>query len=67
MRKTAIATAFPIDLLSGRSAPSATAVLRKTLAAQPDHSVVIAQVGFSTNLARLLDSPPDEYSPLTGS
>jgi purine nucleosidase len=54
------------DLLSGRSAPGATAVLRKTLAAQPDRSVVIAQVGFSTNLARLLDSPPDEHSPLPG-
>lgn len=57
---------YPHDLLSGRSAPGATAVLRKTLAAQPDHSVVIAQVGFSTNLARLLDSPPDEHSPLPG-
>ena len=41
-------------------------MLRKALASQPDRSVVIAQVGFSTNLARLLDSPPDEYSPLTG-
>ena len=48
---------YPHDLISGRSAPGATAVLRKTLAAQPDDSVVIAQVGFSTNLARLLDSP----------
>ncbi len=57
---------FPHNLVSGRSAPSATAVLRKTLAAQPDRSVVIAQVGFSTNLARLLNSPADEYSPLTG-
>ncbi len=57
---------YPHDLLSGRSAPSATAVLRKTLAAQPDHSVVIAQVGFSTNLARLVDSPADEHSPMTG-
>ena len=57
---------YPHDLLSGRSAPGATAVLRKTLAAQPDRSVVIAQVGFSTNLARLLDSPPDEHSPLSG-
>jgi hypothetical protein len=57
---------YPHDLVSGRSAPAATAVLRKTLASQPDHSVVIAQVGFSTNLARLLDSPPDEYSPLSG-
>ncbi len=44
----------------------ATALLRKTLAAQEDGSVVIAQVGFSTNLARLLDSPADDYSPLTG-
>src|SRR5580704_4262067 len=57
---------FPHDLLSGRSAQSATAVLRKTLAAAADRSVVIAQVGFSTNLARLLNSPPDEHSPLTG-
>jgi purine nucleosidase len=57
---------FPHDLLSGHLAPSATALLRKTLAAQPDRSVVIAQVGFSTNLARLLDSRADEYSPLTG-
>ncbi|MBR5757125.1 MAG: nucleoside hydrolase, partial [Thermoguttaceae bacterium] len=44
----------------------ATALLRKTLAEQEDDSVVIAQVGFSTNLARLLDSPADEYSPLNG-
>jgi len=57
---------YPHDLISGRSAPAATAVLRKALAAQPDQSVVIAQVGFATNLARLLDSPPDEHSPLSG-
>jgi hypothetical protein len=57
---------YPHWLRSGKDAPSATAVLRKTLAAQPDGSVVIAQVGFSTNLARLLDSGPDECSPMTG-
>ena len=57
---------YPHDLLSGSSAPSATDVLRATLASQPDRSVVIAQVGFSTNLARLLDSPPDKHSPLSG-
>ena len=28
--------------------------------------MTIVQVGFSTNLARLLDSPPDAYSPLGG-
>lgn len=42
------------------------ALLRKTLASEEDNSVVIAQVGFSTNLARLLDTPADEYSSLTG-
>ncbi len=57
---------YPHDLVSGRSAKDAIAVLRATLAAQPDRSVVIAQVGFSANLARLLDSPPDGYSPLAG-
>jgi inosine-uridine nucleoside N-ribohydrolase len=39
------------------SAPDAQIVLRHTLAAQPDSSVVVVQTGFSTNLARLLDSP----------
>ena len=34
----------------------AVELLRKTLAAQPDGSVVIVQVGFSTNLARLLST-----------
>jgi hypothetical protein len=57
---------FPHDLTSGKSAPSATEVLRKTLASQPDDSVVMIQVGFSTNLARLLDTPADSISPLGG-
>jgi purine nucleosidase len=46
---------YPHKLKSGADAPDATAVLRQALAAEPDHSVVIVQVGFSTNLARLLD------------
>ena len=41
-------------------------LLRKLLAAAEDNSVVIAQVGFSTNLARLMDTPGDDISPLTG-
>ncbi len=57
---------YPHKLLTGKDAPPATLVLRKALAAQEDQSVVIAQVGFSTNLARLLDSGPDECSPLSG-
>ncbi|MCR4823998.1 MAG: nucleoside hydrolase [Bacteroidales bacterium] len=39
---------------------------RKLLARQPDKSVTIASVGFVTCLSRLLQSGPDEYSPLTG-
>lgn len=46
--------------------PDAHILYRKILASMPDHSVVIPSVGFSTNLARLLDTPADEYSPLTG-
>jgi len=57
---------YPHDLLSGKEAPEATALLRKALAGQADGSVVIVQVGFSTNLARLLDSKPDDASPLDG-
>src|SRR3954453_1078397 len=57
---------YPHRLISGKEAPPATTVLRKTLAARPDGSVVIAQVGFSTNLARLLESGPDEHSNLSG-
>lgn len=56
---------FPHDL-DGTKTPDAVAVLRKVLASQPDGSVVIAQVGFFTNLARLLDSKGDEFSPLNG-
>lgn len=39
---------------------------RKLLAAQPDNSVTVITIGFSTNLARLLETPSDKYSPLTG-
>lgn len=39
---------------------------RKILAAQPDSSVTVVAVGFSTNLARLLDTPADSLSPLDG-
>lgn len=46
--------------------PDAEILYRKILASMPDHSVIIISVGFSTNLARLLDTKGDQYSPLTG-
>jgi len=48
------------------SYPDAHILYRKILSAQPDNSVTIASVGFSTNLVRLLQTPSDEYSPLCG-
>ncbi len=57
---------FPHDLKDGKDAPEATGLLRRILAEQPDGSVVIVQVGFSTNLARLLASGSDEISSLSG-
>ena len=56
--------AFPIP--EGWKPEDSVLLLRKVLAAAADNSVVIAQVGFSTNLARLLDTPADDISPLTG-
>ncbi len=57
---------YPHDLVSDQEAPDAVALLRETLANAEDRSVVIVQVGFSTNLANLLDSKPDQVSPLAG-
>lgn len=39
---------------------------RKLLASQPDTSVTIITVGFLTNIANLLKSEADDYSPLNG-
>lgn len=39
---------------------------RKILSKAKDKSVTIASVGFSTNLARLLETGPDKYSKLDG-
>lgn len=42
--------------------PSAVKVLRSELAAAADHSLVILMIGFSTNMASLFESGPDEHS-----
>ena len=44
----------------------AVKLYRRILSQQPDHSVTVISVGFLTNLARLLNSPADNYSKLTG-
>ncbi|MFG0332918.1 MAG: nucleoside hydrolase [Maioricimonas sp. JB049] len=57
---------FPHDTGSDLDMPDALTIYRRTLAAQPDTSVVICSVGALSNLEDLLRSGPDEYSPLTG-
>lgn len=47
-------------------AREAVPLLRELLASAADHSVVVIQVGRCSNLAALLDTPGDEFSPLTG-
>ncbi|WAC19980.1 nucleoside hydrolase [Luteolibacter sp. SL250] len=66
LKATDDAAKYPRDLKSGADAPDALELLRKTLAAQPDQSVTLIQVGFFTNFARLLDTPGDGHSPLNG-
>ena len=46
--------------------PDAVALYRKILAKSDDRSVTILSIGFLTNISRLLESGPDEYSSLNG-
>ena len=57
---------YPHRLKRSSDAPEATALLRKVLSRQPDHSVVLVQVGYFSNFAALLDAPGDASSPLVG-
>ncbi len=57
---------YPHRLVDGSQAPEAVGLLRRILSAEQDSAVTIVQVGFSTNLARLLDSGADNNSTLSG-
>ncbi|PZX51015.1 nucleoside hydrolase [Algoriphagus chordae] len=57
---------YPHRIQKNKDAPDAVALYRKVLADQKDGSVTIITVGFLTNISNLLQSAPDEYSPLTG-
>ena len=48
---------YPRRLRDGSQAPEAVELLTRLLNEQPDASVTIAQIGFSTNLARLAATP----------
>jgi inosine-uridine nucleoside N-ribohydrolase len=61
-----IVAKYPHRISSTSEAPDAVDVYRKILNGQPDRSVTIVTVGFLTNLGNLLNSLPDDNSPLSG-
>jgi len=61
-----ITARYPHAVQSNADVPDAVALYRQLLAKQPDRSVTIISVGFLTNLANLLASKSDQYSPLPG-
>ncbi|MCP3866623.1 MAG: nucleoside hydrolase, partial [Gammaproteobacteria bacterium] len=61
-----LAEEFPHNFPSGGSLLTPLQLYRKTLAEQPPASVTLVTVGYLSNLATLLHSGPDQYSPLTG-
>ena len=48
---------YPRRIDSGTETPDSVELLKRVLNEQPDGAVVVIQVGFSTNLARLIASP----------
>ncbi|KAL1504300.1 hypothetical protein AB1Y20_010707 [Prymnesium parvum] len=57
---------WPAPVTHRDQVADAVEVYREVLAKAADHSVVIAAIGFATNLAPLLRSGPDVASPLSG-
>lgn len=57
---------FPRSIESIDSLPVPEKLYRKMLASSADSSVTVISTGFFTNMARLLESGPDEFSELSG-
>ena len=58
--------AFPGTVPENNEFPDAVDLYREILTKQADNAVTVVSVGFSTNLARLLESPSDDISELSG-
>ncbi len=57
---------YPHSIRLNNQASDALTLYRQLLAAAPDKSVTIVTVGFFTNMANLLQSGPDAFSPKSG-
>lgn len=58
--------AFPGTVSESNKFPDAVDLYREILTKQADNAVTVVSVGFSTNLARLLESHADDISELSG-
>jgi hypothetical protein len=63
---SALRDEFPHAARPDDQMPKALDVYRKALANVSDHSVTIISIGFLVNLAELLQSSADQFSPLSG-
>ena len=61
-----LVSAWAHPVRNATQVPNAVAVYRRALARVPNGSATIAVIGFATNIAALLRSPPDQVSPLDG-
>ena len=57
---------YPHRLLDSEQAPDAVRVLRQVLSTAERQSITLVQVGLAVNIADLLASPADQFSPLDG-
>lgn len=57
---------YPRNIMHGAKLMDSVKLARKVLAQSEDGSVVYISVGFSTNIAAILRSEPDDISPLSG-
>lgn len=62
----AISQEYDHALTEYEQAEDATGLYRRLLSLQPDSSVVIISIGHLTNIRKLLESKPDQYSELSG-
>lgn len=57
---------FPRAVANASATPDPVPLYRSLLASAPNASTTLISLGFLTNLAALLSSPPDTISPLSG-
>ncbi|KAI1372640.1 nucleoside hydrolase [Hypoxylon crocopeplum] len=61
-----IAHNWPHSLNDSSATPTPVELYRSVLSSSEDQSITLISLGFLTNLAALMDSPPDDITPLAG-